>query len=64
MTKVITNLDSACRAFGWAGGTIYQVAKELGMSGCGSDLALMPGNEFERLLKFYFDAKEKIDSKQ
>jgi hypothetical protein len=43
MTKVITNLDSACRAFGWAGGTIYQVAKELGMSGCGSDLALMPG---------------------
>lgn len=47
----MTNLDIACRFFGWAGGTIHQVAEELGMPGEGCLLALMPQGEFSALLK-------------
>jgi hypothetical protein len=48
-----TNLSRACRVFGWAGGTIHQVASELGMSGRGGELALMPAGEFEALLRAF-----------
>lgn len=48
----MTNLDVACKAFGWAGGTIHQVANELGMpSRKGSSLALMPTQEFVKLIQ-------------
>ena len=43
---------------------VHQVVSDVNYPGCGSDLVLMPGDKFERLLKFYFDAKGKIDSKQ
>lgn len=53
----MTNLDEACRAFKWAGGTIHQVAQELGMPGEGSRLVSMAPDEFYKLLKAHFDRK-------
>lgn len=55
--SVTTNLERACGVFGWAGGTIHQVASELGMVGHGGDLALMPAVEFEALLKAHCKAQ-------
>lgn len=50
----MTNLETACRAFGWAGGTIHQVAAELGMPSEGGRLVSMPASEFEALLRDHF----------
>lgn len=55
--SVTTNLSRACRVFCWAGGTIHQVASELGMAGRGGELALMPADEFEALLKAHCKAQ-------
>jgi hypothetical protein len=49
----MTNLEIACRFFGWSGGTIHQVAEALGMPGEGCRLALMPAGEFLALIKAY-----------
>jgi len=57
MNKDKTNLDRACQVFGWSGGTIQEVARQVGMPGRGSDLALMPPDEFERILIAYFNCK-------
>lgn len=46
----MTNLDIACRAFRWGGGTIHQVAEELGMPSQGNRLVSMPTFEFQALL--------------
>lgn len=53
-----TNLDRACRVFGWGGGTIHEVARQVGMSGRGNELALMSPGDFERVLIAHFNSKE------
>lgn len=53
-----TNLDRACRVFGWGGGTIHEVALQVAKPGRGNELALMPPDEFERLLLAYFNSNE------
>lgn len=53
------NIDDACRQFGWAGGTIHQVAAELGMPGKGCELALMDSREFSKLLEAHRREREK-----
>ncbi|WP_143068486.1 hypothetical protein [Azotobacter beijerinckii] len=55
--KTMTNLSLACKAFGWAGGTIHQVADELGIPGKGNHLALMPVDEFSKLLRKETDSR-------
>lgn len=52
-----TNLDRACQVFGWGGGTIHEVARQVGMPGRGSELVLMPPGEFERVLIAHFNNK-------
>jgi hypothetical protein len=48
----MTNLDLACKAFGWAGGTMVQVALELGLrSNKASSLVLMPRPDFALLIQ-------------
>lgn len=47
----MTNLEIACRAFGWHGGTIHQVAEEMGLPGQGPSIALMGEFDFRALLK-------------
>jgi hypothetical protein len=48
----MTNLDVACKAFGWAGGTIHQVASELGLSRNKThELITMPRAEFNKLVE-------------
>jgi len=37
------NLSRAYRLFGWGGGTIYEVASQLGMPGRGCELAFKVG---------------------
>jgi len=37
------NLSRAYRVFGWVGGTIYEVASQLGMPGRGCELAFKVG---------------------
>jgi hypothetical protein len=57
MNKNKTNLDRACQVFGWGGGTIHEVARQVGIPGRGNDLTIMPPDEFERLLRAYFNCK-------
>ena len=34
MNKDKTNLDRACQVFGWSGGTIHEVARQVGKWAC------------------------------
>jgi hypothetical protein len=47
----MTNLEYACKHYGWAGGTIHQVAQKMGMAGRGAELASMGFIEFIVLFK-------------
>jgi len=47
----MTNLEYACKQYGWAGGTIHQVAQKMGITGQGAMLATLPSSEFIKLFK-------------
>lgn len=54
----MTNLEIACKAFGWSGGTIFQVSEHLGYrSVYGNELATMNQDKFIKLINDFLTTK-------